>query len=83
MGRLTSLQAKNAKSGPNGKLALFGDGDDLWLTVQGTNHRKTWALRYASPITRKQREMGLGSESYVSLAEARDAAWQAHNTNPP
>ena len=38
---------------------------------QGT---KSWLFRYTSPITKKRREMGLGSLDFVSLAEARQLA---------
>ena len=31
-------------------------------------------FRYKSPVTQKQREMGLGSLNFVSLAEARSLA---------
>ena len=40
----------------------------LQVSKQGT---KSWLFRYTSPITKKRREMGLGSLDYVSLAEAR------------
>ena len=45
----------------------------LYLQVarRGT---KSWLFRYKSPITAKQREMGLGSLNLVSLAAARDIA---------
>ena len=35
---------------------------------------KSWLFRYKSPVTAKQREMGLGSLNLVSLAAARDIA---------
>ena len=43
----------------------------LQVSKQGT---KSWLFRYTSPITKKRREMGLGSLDYVSLAEARQIA---------
>ena len=43
----------------------------LQVSKQGT---KSWLFRYTSPITKKRREMGLGSLDYVSLAEARQLA---------
>ncbi|MDB9707123.1 Arm DNA-binding domain-containing protein, partial [Planktotalea frisia] len=33
---------------------------------------KSWLFRYKSPVTSKQREMGLGPLSLVSLAAARE-----------
>ena len=48
-------------------------GDSLYLQVsnQGT---KSWLFRYKSPVTKKQREMGLGSYKFVDLAQARQWA---------
>ena len=43
----------------------------LQVSKQGT---KSWLFRYTSPITKKRREMGLGSLDFVSLAEARQLA---------
>lgn len=43
----------------------------LQVSKQGT---KSWLFRYTSPLTKTRREMGLGSLSYVSLAEARKLA---------
>ena len=43
----------------------------LQVSKQGT---KSWLFRYTSPLTKTKREMGLGSLSYVSLAEARKLA---------
>jgi integrase len=66
---LTALAVKNAKG--NGKRQRLGDGDNLWLFID-KNGNKTWVFRYLSPITGKEREMGLGSERDLSLSEARD-----------
>ena len=41
----------------------------LQVTKNGT---KSWLFRYKSPLTAKQREMGLGPLSLVSLAAARE-----------
>lgn len=41
----------------------------LQVTKRGT---KSWLFRYKSPLTSKQREMGLGPLSLVSLAAARE-----------
>lgn len=42
----------------------------LYLQVS-KNGSKSWLFRYKSPVTQKQREMGLGSLNFISLAEAR------------
>tara|TARA_X000000950_G_scaffold173549_1_gene211083 strand:- start:108 stop:1319 length:1212 start_codon:yes stop_codon:yes gene_type:complete len=48
-----------------------GDGLYLQVSNQGT---KSWLFRYKSPVTKKQREMGLGSYKFVDLAQARQWA---------
>ena len=48
-------------------------GPGLYLQVSSTG-TKSWIFRFKSPITQKQREMGLGSLSILSLAEAREKA---------
>ena len=45
----------------------------LYLQVTGSG-TKSWLFRFKSPVTAKQREMGLGSLKLVSLAAARDIA---------
>ena len=45
----------------------------LYLQVAGSG-TKSWLFRYKSPVTAKQREMGLGSLNLVSLAAARNIA---------
>lgn len=45
----------------------------LYLQVSKRGN-KSWLFRYTSPITKKRREMGLGSLDFVSLAEARQLA---------
>ena len=45
----------------------------LYLQVSRTG-TKSWIFRYKSPVTSKQREMGIGSLDVVSLAEARKIA---------
>jgi len=73
MGKLTALQVKNAQAGDR-----MGDGDGLWLFVD-RNGNGSWILRFASPVTRKQREFGLGPLREVSLADARIAAADARS----
>ena len=43
----------------------------LYLQVARSG-TKSWLFRYKSPVTAKQREMGLGSLNLISLATARD-----------
>ena len=45
----------------------------LYLQVAGSG-TKSWLFRYKSPVTAKQREMGLGSLNLAPLAAARDIA---------
>lgn len=47
----------------------------LQVSINGT---KSWIFRYKSPVTHKQREMGLGSLNIVSLAKAREIAAECH-----
>jgi integrase len=68
---LTALQVRNAK--PGDKLS---DGGGLRLDVD-RNGNKSWTFRFTSPLTGKERFMGLGSARDVTLAEARDAAAEA------
>ena len=49
----------------------------LYLQVAGSG-TKSWLFRYKSPVTAKQREMGLGSLNLVPLAVARDIAVECH-----
>ena len=65
MSKLTALSVKKAKSGKH------GDGGGLYLVVSGTGARK-WVLRIQ--VRGKRRDLGLGSATNVSLAEAREAA---------
>ena len=66
---VTALQVQNAKPGTT---LVIGDG--LRLVVGKTGKRK-WVCRFVSPITKKTREMGLGSpdgKGAVTLAAARE-----------
>lgn len=62
------------------KPGAYMDGGGLLLRVS-ENGNKKWLFRYASPITGKRREMGLGraDDGYVSLKDARDAAQAARD----
>jgi Arm DNA-binding domain len=66
MAKLTAAQVKHAKQGRH------GDGRGLYLQVIGGS--KTWLLRYKHQ--RRERWMGLGSVEFVTLAEAREQAFQ-------
>ena len=65
MGKLTALAVKNAKPGRH------GDGSGLYLLV-GPTSAKSWVLRIQVNGTR--RDIGLGSISTLTLAEAREEA---------
>ena len=54
----------------NKKLGLINDGLGLYLKTQKTG-AKSWVFRYASPVTHRKRDMGLGTYPVVSLAKAR------------
>jgi integrase len=81
MGILTALRVKNAKPGEK-----LGDGDGLRLDVD-KNGNASWLFRFKSPVTGKERFMGLGPLRDVGLADAREAAGAArallrNNTDP-
>jgi hypothetical protein len=63
------------------RLGKHKDGNGLYLQVTAAKSAigKSWLLRFTSPVTHKERSMGLGSYPQVSLAEARlrGALWQA------
>lgn len=71
MGNLTALRVKNAK--PGDKLT---DGGGLRLDVD-RNGNASWIFRFRSPVTGKERFMGLGPARDVTLVQARDAALEA------
>ncbi|MCB1489836.1 MAG: integrase arm-type DNA-binding domain-containing protein, partial [Bauldia sp.] len=69
--KLTTAQARDAKPGDR-----LTDGGGLRLDVD-RNGNRSWIFRYTSPVTGKERFMGLGPFPDVSLAKARDAAAKA------
>lgn len=69
-GRLTTLQVRRLKAP-----GRYSDGGNLYLHIKPGGAR-TWTLRFQLP-GRKPREMGLGVEADVTLAEARDRARNA------
>lgn len=74
---LTNTTAKAIKPGDS----PISDGGVKGLrlhphkTIKG---RGTWKLRFTSPVTRKRRDIGLGTYPEVGIADARDAASTAH-----
>src|SRR3954452_16685269 len=66
-GRLTARKVDSAKPGK------YSDGGNLYLIVSETGSRK-WVLRFT---WRRAKEMGLGSATSVSLADAREKAASA------
>ncbi len=53
----------------------YHDGQNTGLILQvGPNQRKYWKQRIV--INGRRRELGIGNANFVSLAEARDIAWQ-------
>ena len=66
MGNLTALKVRNLK-----EPGRYSDGDGLMLEV-GKTGRASWTLRVQS--NGRRRDIGLGSASLVSLAEAREEA---------
>jgi integrase len=68
-GKLTALAVRKLV-----KPGRYGDGGGLWLQVR-EGGRRSWLLRYM--LAGRAREMGLGAEADVSLAEARELAREA------
>ncbi|HLZ01427.1 MAG TPA: integrase arm-type DNA-binding domain-containing protein [Bradyrhizobium sp.] len=68
MGNLTALKVKNAR--PGDKLS---DGDGLRLDVDKSGNASR-VFRFTSPMTGKERFMGLGPSGDVTLAKAREDA---------
>jgi integrase len=70
---LTALQVRKAK--PGDKLS---DGGGLRLDVDDRGGR-SWVFRFKSPVTGKERYMGLGPASDVSLDDARKGGQKARD----
>src|SRR5271169_2324760 len=71
IGRLTALKISRAS-----KCGMHADGGGLYLQVTGTG-AKSWIYRYM--LRGREREMGLGSLSAVSLAVARTKATECRS----
>jgi len=67
MGKLNAAFVKHAKPG------RYGDGRGLYLQVKDSGAR-SWLLRYDHQ--KRERWMGLGSVEFVSLAQAREQAFE-------
>ena len=52
------------------KIGYHRCGDGIYLQVANQSS-KSWLYIYKSPVTKKQREMRLGSYKFVDLAQAR------------
>lgn len=72
--KLTDTRCRSAK--PGDKLT---DGGGLRLDVDG-NGNKAWGFRFRSPVTGKDRLMGLGAYPAVTLEGAREKAKEARET---
>ena len=68
MPKLSTRKVQTAK-----KPGMLGDGDGLYLRV-GPKGGKSWVLR--TVVHGRRRDLGIGSASLVSLAEAREIARQ-------
>jgi len=66
MAKLSALQVKNAKPGRH------ADGNGLYLLVRPSGSR-SWVLR--AQVNGKRQDLGLGSTSLLTLAEARAKAF--------
>ena len=73
MHALTAPQVKKAKPGDR-----LSDGGGLRLDV-AKNGSAAWIFRFTSPVTGKERFMGLGPLADVPLSKAREAAAKARD----
>ncbi|CAM5774929.1 integrase [Labrys miyagiensis] len=71
MRKSNKLTVAFVRTAPKG---MHSDGANLYLNVD-TEGRKRWIFRYV--FSNRQRDLGLGSASLVTLAEAREAAFEA------
>ena len=72
---LAETRARRIKSGE--KPLADGTVTGLRLIPAATNGRGNWQLRFISPETSRRRDMGLGAYPEVSIATARDRAFEA------
>ena len=73
MNRLTAAFVRTVK--PTARLRRYGDGNGLYLLVKPgpRGGGKSWVQRLV--IQGQRRDLGLGGADLVTLAEARQAAW--------
>ncbi len=73
MSRLTAAFVRTVK--PTARLKRYGDGNGLYLLVKPgpRGGGKSWVQRLV--IQGERRDLGLGGADLVTLAEARQAAW--------
>ncbi|NOH79498.1 tyrosine-type recombinase/integrase [Vibrio sp. RE86] len=72
--KLTARQAQTAK--PQDKTYRLSDGRNLYLCVRPSGS-KSWQFRYTRPLQSKVTYLSFGTYPEVSLAEARDKAYEA------
>src|SRR5215207_7478187 len=72
--KLTAMAVAHAKVAAGRKVTRFWAGGGLYLEVKATGG-KSWLFRYERH--RQERNMFLGSATYVTLREAKDAAFEA------
>jgi hypothetical protein len=83
MTQITDLKAK--KIAPGGKPVANGAVAGLRLEPGNTKGQGKWILLFVSPVTKKRRDMGLGTYPEVSIADVRIrgmAARQSKNAMP-
>jgi hypothetical protein len=69
MTQITDLKAK--KIAPGGKPVADGTIPGLRLEPGAAKGQGKWILRFVSPVTKKRRDMGLGTYPEVGIADAR------------
>src|ERR1035437_9275944 len=69
MTQITDLKAK--KVAPGDKPVADGSIPGLRLEPGSAKGQGKWILRFVSPVTKKRRDMGLGTYPEVGIADAR------------
>ncbi|QCE35376.1 DUF4102 domain-containing protein [Acetobacteraceae bacterium] len=67
-GKLWASQVKNFGDG------VYYDGGNLSLVITNQRKGRQWTFKYTSPLTKKRRQMGIGSAFDISLEKAREIA---------
>jgi integrase len=68
------LDANFVETASKKKKGLHNDGGGLYGQVGEDGETGSWIFRFVSPVTGRQRYMGLGSFNTIGLAKARDEA---------